>query len=174
MNTEIWIVDDDASIRWVLERALQQSGWQVRSFAAADECLAALAQHAPDVVITDIRMKGQDGLALLQQLHRQQLHLPVIMMTAHSDLDTAVAAYESGAFEYLPKPFDVDEVVALVARAAHQNEAAAAFQPARREGAALIGKTAAMQNVFRAIGRLSRASVNVLITGETGDRKSVV
>src|SRR5512137_2391995 len=115
----VWLVDDDASIRWVLERALKASGMQPRAFEEAQGALAALASSEPDVLITDIRMPGTSGLKLLDQVQASHPRLPVIVMTAHSDLDAAVAAYQGGAFEYLPKPFDIDEAVALVRRAAH-------------------------------------------------------
>ncbi len=170
---DVWLVDDDASIRWVLERALRQGGLNARTFEQAEAALAALASHRPDVLITDVRMPGIGGLKLLENVRRDHPGLPVIVMTAHSDLDHAVAAYRGGAFEYLPKPFDIDEAVALVRRAATQGEAG------RHEtGAAaipgILGQAPAMQEVFRAIGRLSRSSLSVLVTGESGTGKELV
>jgi two-component system, NtrC family, nitrogen regulation response regulator GlnG len=170
----VWLVDDDASIRWVLERALRNGGMTPRAFEAAEPALEALRREAPDVLITDIRMPGQSGLSLLRRIRDTRPALPVIVMTAHSDLGSAVSAYEGGAFEYLPKPFDIDQAVALVRRAASAsspggNDAAAA--PRIPE---LLGTAPAMQQVFRGIGRLSRSSVTVLITGESGTGKELV
>ncbi|MGB5130978.1 MAG: nitrogen regulation protein NR(I), partial [Steroidobacteraceae bacterium] len=170
---DVWLVDDDASIRWVLERALRQGGLQARSFEQADGALAALARELPDVLITDIRMPGTGGLKLLERVRRDHPRLPVIVMTAHSDLDTAVAAYQGGAFEYLPKPFDIDEAVALVRRAATQGLAGhVGITPAAIPG--ILGHAPVMQDVFRAIGRLSRSSLSVLVTGESGTGKELV
>jgi len=171
---DVWLVDDDASIRWVLERALQQAGMQPRPFDAAETAIAALERQQPDVLITDVRMPGASGLDLLATLRTRHPDLPVIVMTAHSDLDTAVAAYQGGAFEYLPKPFDIDEAVALVRRAA---ERATPRVPAGTEPGRIpemLGQASAMQDVFRAIGRLSRSSMAVLITGESGTGKELV
>src|SRR5215831_27970 len=170
----VWLVDDDASIRWVLERALRNDGMAPRAFDAAEPALDALRRDAPDVLITDIRMPGASGLELLRRIRDARPELPVIVMTAHSDLGSAVSAYEGGAFEYLPKPFDIDQAVALVRRAASGalgvgNDAGAA--PRMPE---LLGQAPAMQSVFRAIGRLSRSSVTVLITGESGTGKELV
>jgi two-component system nitrogen regulation response regulator GlnG len=170
---EVWVVDDDASIRWVLERALRQAGIEPRSFERADAALAALDAGKPDVLLTDVRMPGTEGLELLEIARRRHPGVPVIVMTAHSDLDHAVAAYQGGAFEYLPKPFDIDEAVALVRRAATQGLAPRidAASPAIPE---ILGQAQAMQEVFRAIGRLSRSSLTVLITGESGTGKELV
>ncbi|MBV8495340.1 MAG: nitrogen regulation protein NR(I), partial [Gammaproteobacteria bacterium] len=170
----VWLVDDDASIRWVLERALRNGGMTPRAFEAAEGALDALRRDAPDVLITDIRMPGSSGLELLRRIRDARPALPVIVMTAHSDLGNAVSAYEGGAFEYLPKPFDIDEAVALVRRAAGgvpQDLSAAAAAPRIPE---LLGTAPAMQQVFRAIGRLARSSVTVLITGESGTGKELV
>jgi two-component system nitrogen regulation response regulator GlnG len=170
---DVWLVDDDASIRWVLERALRQGGLVPRSFEQADGALAALAHGSPDVLITDIRMPGTGGLKLLESVRRNHPGLPVIVMTAHSDLDSAVAAYQGGAFEYLPKPFDIDEAVALVRRAATQGVVGRAeIGPVAIPG--ILGHAPAMQEVFRAIGRLSRSSLSVLVTGESGTGKELV
>ncbi|WP_185268059.1 nitrogen regulation protein NR(I) [Halopseudomonas xiamenensis] len=176
-TANVWIVDDDRSIRWVLEKALQQDGMQPVCFDSADSALARLHRHQrPDVLISDIRMPGTSGLELLSSIRELQPKLPVIIMTAHSDLDSAVAAYQGGAFEYLPKPFDVDEAVALVRRAlAHTHE-----QDADEPGNGLahtpeiIGEAPAMQEVFRAIGRLSHSNITVLINGESGTGKELV
>jgi two-component system nitrogen regulation response regulator GlnG len=173
----VWIIDDDRSIRWVLERSLQQEGIKITSFETGDKALQQLASEKPDVVITDIRMPGIDGLSLLKNMTEQVPGLPVIIMTAHSDLDSAVSAYQGGAFEYLPKPFDVDEAVAVVKRAlAHaeeqmQEEVAAAEPEMATE---IIGEAPAMQEVFRAIGRLSQSNITVLINGESGTGKELV
>ncbi len=170
---DVWLVDDDASIRWVLERALRQGGLLPRSFEQADGAIAALALGLPDVLITDIRMPGTSGLKLLERVRRDHPGLPVIVMTAHSDLDSAVAAYQGGAFEYLPKPFDIDEAVALVRRAATQGTAGRAeISPAAIPG--ILGHAPVMQDVFRAIGRLSRSSLSVLVMGESGTGKELV
>ena len=173
----VWVVDDDRSIRWVLEKALQQDGLQPVCFDSADSALQRLQRHPrPDVLISDIRMPGSSGLELLASVRELHPGLPVIIMTAHSDLDSAVASYQGGAFEYLPKPFDVDEAVALVRRAlAHSNEQQATSSGS---GAAhtpeIIGEAPAMQEVFRAIGRLSHSNITVLINGESGTGKELV
>jgi len=171
---DVWLVDDDASIRWVLEKALRQGGMQPRAFEQAESALAALGRAEPDVLITDVRMPGQSGLKLLETVRSEHPRLPVIVMTAHSDLDSAVAAYQGGAFEYLPKPFDIDQAVALVRRAAAQVGASASIEPATRGIPEILGQAPAMQEVFRAIGRLSRSSMTVLITGESGTGKELV
>ena len=176
----IWIADDDRSIRWVLERALQKADIEVRSFESADQLIAALRNHQPDALMTDIRMPGTDGLHLLERMQREYPDIPVIIMTAHSDLESAVSAYQGGAFEYLPKPFDVNEAVDLVRRACkmrHEREAdkaAAQHEVGLLGGRDIIGHAPAMQEVFRAIGRLSKSSITVLITGESGTGKELV
>jgi len=170
----VWLVDDDASIRWVLERALRNAGMMPRLFEAAESALATLGSEVPDVLMTDIRMSGKSGLELLRNVHERHPELPVIVMTAHSDLGSAVSAYESGAFEYLPKPFDVDQAVDLVRRAAQAGERAGENPAPPPPMPELLGKAPAMQQVFRAIGRLSRSSVNVLVTGESGTGKELV
>jgi two-component system nitrogen regulation response regulator GlnG len=170
----VWLVDDDASIRWVLERALRNDGMAPRAFEAAEGALDALRRDTPDVLITDIRMPGASGLELLRRIRDARPALPVIVMTAHSDLGSAVSAYEGGAFEYLPKPFDIDEAVALVRRAASGALGAGNDAGAAPRMPELLGKAPAMQQVFRAIGRLSRSSVTVLITGESGTGKELV
>ncbi|HEY0684458.1 MAG TPA: nitrogen regulation protein NR(I) [Steroidobacter sp.] len=170
----VWLVDDDASIRWVLERALRQGGMAPTAFDHADTALAALRRDRPDVLITDIRMPGRSGLELLTEIRDSQPELPVIVMTAHSDLDSAVAAYQGGAFEYLPKPFDIDQAVDLVRRAAQQRIRVEEATTEARRIPEMLGQAPAMQEVFRAIGRLSRSSMTVLITGESGTGKELV
>ena len=175
-DLNVWIVDDDQSVRWVLEKALRRAELTTRSFERAEHMLEAIEHSAPDVVLTDVRMPGMDGISLMNQLSATHPSVPVIVMTAHSDLDHAVAAYSGGAFEYLPKPFDIEEAIELVQKAARQNgggvrsdsEADVAAIPS------LIGTAPAMQEVFRSIGRLARSSMTVLITGESGTGKELV
>jgi two-component system, NtrC family, nitrogen regulation response regulator GlnG len=171
---EAWIVDDDASIRWVLEQALRSAGMRARSFERAGAFDAALRERIPDVVISDIRMPDADGFELLSRLHEAHPGLPVIVVTAYSDLDSAVSAYRGGAFEYLPKPFDVDHAVELVRRAASTPRPASAARSERKREPPLLGSAPSMQDVFRAIGRLARSSMTVLITGESGTGKELV
>ncbi len=170
----VFVIDDDRSIRWVLERALTGAGMRVSAFESAAGVLDAIRRERPDAVITDIRMPGQDGIALLEQIRARHPELPVIIMTAHSDLDSAVSAYRGGAFEYLPKPFDVDEVVDLVHRAVDQRRRRLPPEAAERAAPEIIGEAPAMQEVFRAIGRLSRSHITVLINGESGTGKELV
>ncbi|MBU0901982.1 MAG: nitrogen regulation protein NR(I) [Gammaproteobacteria bacterium] len=172
----VWIVDDDRSIRWVLEKALQQEGMTTQSFDSADGVLSRLARQQPDVILSDIRMPGASGLELLARIREMHPRLPVIIMTAHSDLDSAVASYQGGAFEYLPKPFDVDEAVALVKRAnQHAQEQQGLSIPIEQPPTPeIIGEAPAMQEVFRAIGRLSHSNITVLINGESGTGKELV
>ena len=172
----VWIVDDDRSIRWVLEKALQQEGMTTQSFDSADGVLSRLGRQQPDVVISDIRMPGASGLDLLAQIRELHPRLPVIIMTAHSDLESAVASYQGGAFEYLPKPFDVDEAVSLVKRAfLHAQEQQGLVTPiVEARTPEIIGEAPAMQEVFRAIGRLSHSNITVLINGESGTGKELV
>lgn len=177
MNTDaaVWLVDDDRSIRWVLEKALEQGGIACRSFETGDAVQRELARQQPAVLISDIRMPGTDGLTLLRAINRDYPAMQVIIMTAHSDLDSAVASYQGGAFEYLPKPFDVDDVVDVVRRALSQAQQTAADEryvdPLPTE---MIGEAPAMQEVFRAIGRLSHSNITVLINGESGTGKELV
>lgn len=171
----VWVVDDDRSIRWVMEKALAQAGLACRSFETGEALLEAMATGAPDVVISDIRMPGMDGLALLSQLRQAHPGLPVIITTAHSDLDSAVASYEEGAFEYLPKPFDVDEIVSTVMRTpTMRKERKAPAAVVVDKPAEIIGNAPAMQEVFRAIGRLAHSQITVLINGESGTGKELV
>jgi two-component system nitrogen regulation response regulator GlnG len=173
---QVWVIDDDSSIRWVLEKALQKAGMTVVSFESGSSALEALAQEEPAVIVSDIRMPGIDGLELLERINSTCPDVPVIIMTAHSDLDSAVSAYKGGAFEYLPKPFDVDEAAALVQRALdvryQQQERAETVE--KPEAPEIIGKAPAMQEVFRAIGRLSHSNATVLINGESGTGKELV
>jgi two-component system, NtrC family, nitrogen regulation response regulator GlnG len=171
----VWVIDDDQSIRWVLERALQQADLQVSTFGNADEAINALHHELPDVVITDIRMPGTDGLAFMNKFKQEHPHIPIIITTAHSDLDSAVSAYEGGAFEYLPKPFDVNDAVALARRACEYHHEAKNKQEVADESLPeIIGEAPAMQEVFRAIGRLSQSNITVLINGESGTGKELV
>jgi len=175
-SQKICVIDDDSSIRWVLDKALQKAGLAVISFESGDAALSAIGREEPAVVVTDIRMPGIDGLELLERINSQYPELPVIIMTAHSDLDSAVAAYKGGAFEYLPKPFDVNDAVALVNRAMEVR----AQQPAKNIDSVtevvpeIVGKAPAMQEVFRAIGRLARSNITVLINGESGTGKELI
>jgi two-component system nitrogen regulation response regulator GlnG len=173
----VWIIDDDKSIRWVVEKALQKAKMQTMTFSNAKELINALQHDKPDALLTDIRMPGMDGFELLDRVQKNYPGLPVIIMTAHSDLESAVSAFHGGAFEYLPKPFDINEVVELAHRACthsrqqqeNQKEAAALESPPE-----IIGAAPAMQEVFRAIGRLARSNITVLINGESGTGKELV
>jgi len=171
----VWVVDDDRSIRWVLQKALAKADMDVRVFNTADHALGALGREEPSVIITDIRMPGTQGLELLDRVNTEYPDLPVIIMTAHSDLDHAVSAYQHGAFDYLPKPFDIGEAVDLVRRAckSRSGEFEAETQ-AEQQAPTIIGEAPSMQEVFRAIGRLSRSNITVLITGESGTGKELV
>ncbi|SCC95043.1 fused DNA-binding response regulator in two-component regulatory system with GlnL: response regulator; sigma54 interaction protein [Thiomonas sp. X19] len=170
----IWIVDDDQSIRFVLEKALEKAGLPVRSFSNTREVQAALSDEAPQVLVSDIRMPGGSGIELLQEVKRTQPQLPVIIMTAYSDLDSAVSAFQSGAFEYLSKPFDLEKAVDLIRRAVDESMREQDSEEARIDAPELLGQAPAMQDVFRAIGRLSPSQVTVLITGESGSGKELV
>jgi two-component system nitrogen regulation response regulator GlnG len=170
----VWVVDDDESVRWVLEQALKQAHMFPRAFETGEDFFGALQQGRPDVLITDIRMPDMSGLELMERLTRTDPDIPVIVITAHSDLDSAVSAYQGGAFEYLPKPFDIDEAIELVSRAARQRTRGTAEQTTVKPIPRIIGQAPAMQEVFKAIGRLSRSSMTVLITGESGTGKELV
>lgn len=171
----VWIVDDDQSVRWVLEKALKQADMETRSFERAEHLLEAIDEGEPDVLITDVRMPGMSGIALLDRLRTTRPELPIIVITAHSDLENAVAAYKGGAFEYLPKPFDIDEAVELVHKAARSSGAESSQTPSAPDTiASMIGQAPAMQDVFRSIGRLAGSSMTVLITGESGTGKELV
>ena len=176
-NESVWIVDDDSSIRWVLQKALQAADISCLSFENPEDLLLQLQSgQAPEVIISDIRMPQMDGMTLLNEVHISHPMLPVIIMTAHSDLDSAVNAYQKGAFEYLPKPFDIDEAVTLTQRAlAHAREQSTASKAHVEDVVTeIIGEAPAMQEVFRAIGRLSRSSISVLINGQSGTGKELV
>ena len=173
-SNTVWIVDDDQSIRWVLEKALSKASFSTRCFESAERVLQALEADQPDVLLSDIRMPGMDGFELLDQLQQQYSELPIIIMTAHADLDSAVTTYQSGAFEYLPKPFDLEEVVALTQRACDSRLNLSDDASGEAIGTRMLGKSTAMQEVFRAIGRLSQANINVLINGESGTGKELV
>ncbi|GAB3355532.1 MULTISPECIES: nitrogen regulation protein NR(I) [Giesbergeria] len=178
----IWIVDDDPSIRFVLEKALARDNLPTRSFTNPREVLDALAdigagdasQPGPQVLVSDIRMPGGSGLQLLEKVHALQPALPVIIMTAYSDLDSAVSAFQRGAFEYLPKPFDLPKAVELIRRAVQESQRESVAQDSPAAAAEMLGQAPAMQDVFRAIGRLSQSMVTVLITGESGSGKELV
>ncbi|MGO1692682.1 MAG: nitrogen regulation protein NR(I) [Marinobacter sp.] len=175
---KIWIVDDDRSIRWVLDRALSQAGIQPTAFESGENIMTRLEHEQPDAIISDVRMPGVDGITLLSRIVETHPDLPVIIMTAHSDLESAVTSYQTGAFEYLPKPFDVDDAVALAKRAiAHSREKRAVSEPQTaivQQSTEIIGEAPAMQEVFRAIGRLSHSNITVLINGESGTGKELV
>ncbi|ASF46488.1 nitrogen regulation protein NR(I) [Methylovulum psychrotolerans] len=177
-NSEtVWIVDDDKSIRWVVEKALQKAAINTRSFSGAKELLVALEHDIPDALITDIRMPGMDGLELLKRIQDNHPKLPVIVMTAHSDLESAVSAFHGGAFEYLPKPFDIKEVVDLAHRACihgRQQHSVTEEHATLEATPEIIGAAPAMQEVFRAIGRLAKSHITVLINGESGTGKELV
>ncbi|WP_432464216.1 MULTISPECIES: nitrogen regulation protein NR(I) [unclassified Agarivorans] len=177
MAATVWVVDDDSSIRWVLEKALKTAGYDCLSFADGELMLQQLDYEQPDVVISDIRMPGMDGLSLLEKTQTHFPEMPVIIMTAHSDLDSAVNAYQRGAFEYLPKPFDIDEAVALTERAvavSREQKGNKVSSKPSSPAPEIIGEAPAMQEVFRAIGRLSRSSISVLINGQSGTGKELV
>ena len=170
----VWIVDDDRSIRWVFEKALSREGISYSSFGSAQEALSALADGPPQVLVSDIRMPGPSGIELLQRVKERHPAVPVIVMTAYSDLDSAVSAFQGGAYEYLPKPFDVDQAVDLIRRALEDSEQSAIAQESSGEVPEILGQAPAMQEVFRAVGRLSQSSATVLITGESGTGKELV
>src|SRR5690554_4389044 len=173
----VWVLDDDKSIRWVLEKALGRAGLQTRCFDNADALLSQLESQHPAAILSDICMPGIDGLELLSTLHQRLPHLPVIIMTAHSDLESAVSSYSHGAFEYLPKPFDIDEAVAMVQRALDHTQGTNPELPPTLEAdrnKEIIGEAPAMQEVFRAIGRLSQSTITVLINGQSGTGKELV
>jgi two-component system nitrogen regulation response regulator GlnG len=175
MTSEIWIAEDDRSLRWVMEKAIRREEIQVRSFENGEDLLDALADDQPEIIISDIRMPGMDGLELLQRIHADHPDMPIIITTAHSDLDSAVAAYQSGAFEYLPKPFDLEELVDVARRAiSFANEQKTSGEVAQSPQSEIIGEAPAMQEVFRAIGRLSNSNITVLINGESGTGKELV
>jgi len=170
----VWIVDDDRSIRWVFEKALEREGIACSAFSSAQDALDALHDQVPEVLVSDIRMPGPSGLELLQTVKAQHPSVPVIVMTAYSDLESAVAAFHGGAYEYLPKPFDVDQAVDLIRRALDERRRDQAAVEPTEQAPEILGQAQAMQEVFRAIGRLSQSSATVLITGESGTGKELV
>jgi two-component system nitrogen regulation response regulator GlnG len=174
MMKPVWIIDDDRSIRWVLEKSLTREEIEFKSFASADDALRALNNDLPQVVVSDIRMPGSSGLDFLQTLHQRHPLIPVIIMTAYSDLESAVSAFQGGAFEYLPKPFDINHAVELIRRALEQSRHKSAENLQVELAADILGQAPAMQEVFRAIGRLSQSHATVLINGESGSGKELV
>lgn len=180
MPEKLWIVDDDQSIRWVLQKALEKAGMEVHAYEYASDLLRDLnVENAqlPEAIISDIRMPGMSGFDLIKEVHSSHPDLPVIIMTAHSDMDSAMSAYESGAFEYLPKPFDINEATELAKRACATNKVVSEQVEETNSGVSqqeIIGQSVAMQELFRSIGRLSKTSISVLITGESGTGKELV
>ncbi|OUS33701.1 nitrogen regulation protein NR(I) ['Osedax' symbiont bacterium Rs2_46_30_T18] len=172
----VWIVDDDTSIRWVLEKSLTTALVNTRAFDSADKLIEQLKKQQPDVIVSDIRMPGTDGLQLLEYLKQRFPKIPTVIMTAHSDLDSAVASYQGGAFEYLPKPFDIDDAVAIVDRAIAFSSELSGEKATELvlQSTEIIGESPAMQEVFRAIGRLAKSNITVLINGESGTGKELV
>jgi len=170
----VWIIDDDRSIRWVFEKALTRENIAFKAFASAREALVALENEVPQVVVSDIRMPGESGLELLQQAKLRHPSLPVIIMTAYSDLESAVTAFQGGAYEYLPKPFDVDHAVELIRRAMDESVRQDTSGEVSEAVPEILGQAPAMQEVFRAIGRLSQSHATVMITGESGTGKELV
>jgi two-component system, NtrC family, nitrogen regulation response regulator GlnG len=174
MKQSVWIIDDDRSIRWVLEKSLTRENIEFKSFSSADDALRALKSDVPQVVVSDIRMPGSSGLDFLQTLHQRHPLIPVIIMTAYSDLESAVSAFQGGAFEYLPKPFDINHAVELIRRALEQSRRKSGDAEQVEVAADILGQAPAMQEVFRAIGRLSQSNATVLINGESGTGKELV
>jgi two-component system nitrogen regulation response regulator GlnG len=176
IKDRVWVIDDDKSIRWVLEKALDQAGLIVESFSSAEGIADLLDKKRPQAIVSDIRMPGTSGLELLEIIQNKAPEVPVIIMTAHTDLDSAVASYKGGAFEYLPKPFDVDDAITLVKRAIEHKRNQFKDAPTAKapEQTDIIGEAASMQEVFRAIGRLSKSNLSVLINGESGTGKELV
>ncbi len=182
-KNEVWIVDDDKSIRWVLEKSLQRESIPVKVFSSADDALALLVTKQPTIIFSDLRMPGTDGFGFLDRLHNDYPAIPVIIMTAHSDLDTTVKAFKAGAFEYMPKPFDINEVVEVAKRAIEQSLSEDHQEQRQSDqnvdtislrNKAFLGNAPTIQKVFHAIGRLSQSSISVLITGESGTGKELI
>ena len=169
----VWVVDDDESIRWVLEKGLSENDLKVETFESAYQVIKKLEQESPEAILSDIKMPGTSGLALLDQVKEIRPDIPVIIMTAHSDLESAVESYEHGAWEYLPKPFDINEAVQIVKRAITPEEEEEE-EPAKSLKAEIIGEAPAMQEVFRAIGKLSNSNSTVLLVGNSGTGKELV
>ena len=175
-ESTVWIVDDDKSIRWVLEKSLAKPNLNTRTFDSADLMIEQLKKQQPDVIVSDVRMPGTDGLELLEYLKQRFPKIPTVIMTAHSDLDSAVASYQGGAFEYLPKPFDIDDAVSIVDRAIAFSSELAADTPEQpsQQSTEIIGESPAMHEVFRAVGRLAQSNITVLINGDSGTGKELV
>ena len=175
MNKEnsVWIIDDDESIRWVLEKSLSEEGFEVSSFESADQALKKIKLDPPQVILSDIRMTGTTGIELLDEVNASNINIPIIIMTAHSDLKSAVESYEHGAWEYLPKPFDIKEAVKIVGRAIKGKEKKTKFDEADTK-VEIVGEAAAMQEVYRAIGKLSNSNSTGLLVGESGTGKELV
>ncbi|MEC9239829.1 MAG: response regulator, partial [Pseudomonadota bacterium] len=175
-NLIVWVVDDDDSIRWVLNRAFEKAGFTTRDFANGELLLDALKSAQPNVIVSDIRMPGTDGFDVLSEVNTRFENLPIVIMTAHSDLETTVTSFERGAFEYVAKPFDIDDIVATVQRAANQTHLPQDPIELDAEPSAngIVGRAPAMQEVFRAIGRLTQSTATVMITGESGSGKELV
>ena len=175
MNKEnsVWIIDDDESIRWVLEKSLSEEGFEVSSFESADQALKKIKLDPPQVILSDIRMTGTTGIELLDEVNASNINIPIIIMTAHSDLKSAVESYEHGAWEYLPKPFDIKEAVKIVGRAIKGKEKKTKFDEVDTK-VEIVGEAAAMQEVYRAIGKLSNSNSTVLLVGESGTGKELV
>lgn len=171
---KVWIVDDDSSIRWVLARTLRADGFEVSDFEDAESALKELKAAQPDVLMTDIRMPGMSGLDLAKIMQERYANIPCIIMTAHTDLDSALASYDSGAFEYLPKPFDLDDAVRLANRAVETKGGSIIAIGEDDNEVEIIGEAPAMQEVFRAIGRLAKSNINVMICGQSGTGKELV
>ena len=174
-NLIVWVVDDDDSIRWVLNRAFEKAGFTTRDFADGELLLDALKTTQPNVIVSDIRMPGTDGFDVLTEVNTRYENLPIVIMTAHSDLETTVTAFQRGAFEYIAKPFDIDDIVATVQRAADHTHLGQDIEPdAEPPSNGIVGRAPAMQEVFRAIGRLTQSTATVMITGESGSGKELV
>jgi two-component system nitrogen regulation response regulator GlnG len=170
----VWIIDDDRSIRWVFEKALARENIPYRTFSSAQDALAALDAETPQTVVSDVRMPGESGLVLLRKIKERHAEIPVIVMTAYSDLESAVTAFQGGAYEYLPKPFDVDHAVELIRRAMEESTRKTVVADDAETAPEILGQAPAMQEVFRAIGRLAQSHATVLITGESGTGKELV
>ena len=172
MDSGIWVVDDDESIRWVLERGLSENGIEVETFDSASKVIKKLETENPSLILTDIKMPGKSGIDLLDEVRELRPEIPIIIMTAHSDLQSAVESYEHGAWEYLPKPFDIEEAVSMVQRATSKDTSE--IEEDSESRAEIIGEAPAMQEVFRAIGKLSNSTSTVLLMGQSGTGKELV
>tara|TARA_B110000014_G_C20126854_1_gene601310 strand:- start:5681 stop:7063 length:1383 start_codon:yes stop_codon:yes gene_type:complete len=168
---KVWVIDDDESIRWVLEKGLTQSKLEVITFSNADAALKLLKKETPSAILSDIKMPGKSGLELLEIMQSEYSKIPIIIMTAHSDLESATSSFEKGAWDYLPKPFDIEHAIETVQRAIVQESH---IESSIEIGSEIIGEAPAMQDVFRAIGKLSNSHSTVLLTGETGTGKELV